>query len=115
RLPFATLTPFEGARIAARHADGRRVELSVEPAMATNNVMSLKRAVLAGLGAAVLPRWFVDEELADGRLVDLLPDWRAPSLDVNVAYLPARRRPRRLSAFLEALEAGFARIPGVAA
>ncbi|MEM1315343.1 MAG: LysR family transcriptional regulator [Pseudomonadota bacterium] len=114
-LPFAVLTPFEGRRIRVGRASGERAELAVTPALSTNNILSLKRAVLAGLGAAVLPRWFVAEELTRGALVDLLPEWRAATLDVNIAYLPARRRPRRLTAFIEAVAAGVAAMPGVSA
>ncbi|WP_299476058.1 LysR family transcriptional regulator [uncultured Roseibium sp.] len=115
RLPFVTLTPFEGAKIGLKHSDGERFELSVNSSLATNNIMSLKHAVQSGVGAAVLPLWFVAEELENGALVDLLPNWRAATLDVNLAYLPARRQPRRLSAFIEALETGFRRIPGMTA
>jgi len=113
KLPFVTLTPFEGAKIGLTHSEDERCELAATSSLATNNIMSLKRAVQSGLGAAVLPRWFVAEELENGTLVDLLPDWRAATLDVNLAYLPARRQPRRLSAFIEALETGFRQIPGM--
>ncbi len=114
RLPFATLTPFEGAKIGLSRKDGERRDLTVTSALATNNVMSLKRAVLSGLGAAVLPRWLVAEELARGALVDLLPAWRAATLDVNIAYLPAHPQPRRLAAFIEAMETRVRAMPGIA-
>lgn len=112
-LPFVTLTPFEGAKIRLTRSDGERCDLEVTASLSTNNIMSLKRAVLSGLGAAVLPRWLAAEDMESGDLVDLLPDWRAAELDVNLAYLPARRQPRRLSAFVEALELGFQAIPGI--
>ncbi|MEL7527140.1 MAG: LysR family transcriptional regulator [Pseudomonadota bacterium] len=113
KLAFVTLTPFEGAKISLAHSKGERRDLSVNSSLATNNIMSLKRAVQSGLGPAVLPRWFVAEELQKGTLVDLLPDWRAAMLDVNLAFLPARPQPRRLSAFIDVLETGFRQIPGV--
>jgi len=112
-LPFITLTPFEGAKIRLSRAGGEQRELSVAPKLSTNNIMSLKRAVQSDMGVAVLPRWFVAQELEGGTLVDLLPDWRAQSLDVNLAYLPARRQPRRLSAFIETLETGLRNLPGI--
>ncbi len=112
-LPFASLTPFEGANVGLSHSDGEQCNLNVAAKLSTNNIMSLKHAALSGLGAAVLPRWFVASELASGDLIDLLPDWRAAMLDVNLAYLPARHQPRRLSAFIDALEEGFGNILGV--
>ena len=114
-LPFVALTPFEGSQIELLGANHERTEFTVAAHLATNNIMALKRAVLSGLGAGILPRWFIAEELATGVLVDLLPDWRATLLEVNLAYLPARRQPRRLSAFISALEKGFRQIPGIEA
>ncbi|MGB0696853.1 MAG: LysR family transcriptional regulator [Rhodospirillaceae bacterium] len=112
-LPFVTLTPFEGSKIGLFGPEGARMEWAVSPTLSTNNIFSLKRAVLSGLGAAILPRWFVAEDLAAGSLVDLLPDWRAKTLNITLAYLPARQQPRRLSAFIAALEAGCRAIPGI--
>lgn len=114
-LPFVTLTPFDGAKIGLTGPRNRPVNLAVRSNLSTNNIMSLKRAAVSGLGAAVLPRWFVSEELEAGSLVDILPDWRAAKLDVNLAYLPARRQPPRLTAFIDTLEVRFREIPGMVA
>ncbi len=113
KLPLLALEPFEGGRIPLRRAGTRAV--SVKPALRlrTNNIVALKEAALMGLGMAVMPRWFVAAELADSTLVDLLPDWRAPSLDIHVAYLPGRHQTRRLRCFLDALQAAVPKIDGV--
>jgi len=112
-IPFVTLTPFEGAKIRLSDPDGDQCDLKVTAKLSTNNIMSLKHAALSGLGAAVLPRWFIASELELGELVDLFPEWRAATLDVNLAYLPARHQPRRLTAFVDALEDGLRNIPGM--
>ena len=78
--------------------------------MRTNNIFALKEAALMGLGAAVLPRWFVATALDKGTLIDLLPAWRAPSLDVHVAYLPGRHQTLRLKTFLATLRE---QVPGI--
>ncbi len=114
RTDLIALAPFEGTRIELRATDdGRRVSIAPALRMSTNNIVALKEATLAGLGMAVMPRWFVDAELEDGSLVDLLPAWRAPTLRIQVAYLPGRHQPRRLRAFLGALEAAVPEISGV--
>ncbi|MBO9427766.1 LysR family transcriptional regulator [Labrenzia sp. R4_1] len=112
-IPFVTLTPFEGAKIRLSDPDGDQCDLKVTAKLSTNNIMSLKHAALSGLGAAVLPRWFIAGALGSGELVDLFPEWRAATLDVNLAYLPARHQPRRLTAFVDALEGGLQNIPGM--
>ena len=91
-------------------------------AFATNNIYAAHKAALLGIGyavlpccrAAVLPRWFVEDDLATGRLRDPLPAWRAPELAINAAYLPSRRQTRRLRAFIDHMATAVAGIPGVA-
>jgi len=102
-LPLAALTPFEGGRIPLRSEKGEEDEIAPKVRFSTSNSVALKRAVLAGIGMAVLPLWFIREELASGALIDLLPDWRAPSLAVHVGFLAGERRPARVNAFLEML------------
>lgn len=113
-LPFAALSAFEGGRIPLTSSRGRRQELTPRVAVATNNIFALQRAALKGVGVAVLPRWFVQKELDEGRLLDILPNWRAARLTINAAFLPAREQPKRLSLFLAALTRGVQQIPGVA-
>ncbi|MEM9979428.1 MAG: LysR family transcriptional regulator, partial [Cyanobacteria bacterium P01_D01_bin.2] len=59
-------------------------------------------------------RWFIEEDLTQQHLVDLLPQWRAPMLTICVASLPGRYRPRRLRAFLDTLKTEVPLIPGIA-
>lgn len=114
-LPFVSLTPFEGERIELMDKAGNRRRFTPHVRLATNNVMSVKRAVVRGAGAAVLPRWFIADELDQEQLTDVLPMLRAPTLDIHVGYLPVRRQPRRLTAFLEALQTGVRQIAGIVA
>lgn len=113
QLPLAALQPFEGGKIPLEHRDKRRATIRPSIRMQTNNIFALKEAALMGLGAAVMPRWFVGAELQSGALVDLLPAWRAPSLDVNVAYLPARHQTLRLRTFLATLYEQVLSIKGI--
>lgn len=55
----------------------------------------------------------IEEDLQSQKLVDLLPQWRAPKLTIHVASLPGRYRPRRLESFLEVLRAAILKIPGI--
>jgi len=113
QLPFVTLSPFEGDRIPLTHAQGKRAKLTPKTRMTTNSILALHKATLAGLGASVLPRWFIAEDLAQGKLVDVLPHWRAPKLTIHLATLPGRYLPRRLREFLECLRTKIPLIPGI--
>ena len=101
KLKLVALGPFEGGSI---HLTGPRQSSSkITPPLrlSSDNIVAVKEAVAMGLGIAVMPRWFVEDELKSGAFVDLLPKWRAPSLTINIAYLPGRYQPRRLRAFLD--------------
>lgn len=113
KLPCVALEPFEGGRIPLTNSQGKTVIVLPLVRMTTNNIFALCKATLAGIGISVLPRWFIEEDLQSQKLVDLLPQWRAPKLTIHVASLPGRYRPRRLQNFLEVLRAAVLEIPGI--
>ncbi|MGF1516080.1 MAG: LysR family transcriptional regulator [Elainellaceae cyanobacterium] len=112
-LPWVALDPFEGSQIPLTSGGDKSAILSPTARMTTNNIFALYRATVVGLGASVMPRWFVEQDLASQRLVNLLPQWQAPKLAINAAYFPGRHRPRRLLSFLEMLREAVPTIPGV--
>jgi molybdate transport repressor ModE-like protein len=112
-VPLLALVPFEGGQIPLHDRSGRSEILKPEVRLKTNNIFSLKEAALQGLGMAVLPQWFITDELADGSLLDLLPTWRAAMLPIHLAHLPGRHQPRRLEAFFALMTEQIREIPGV--
>ena len=111
-LPGLALAPFEGARIPL--GNGRDTALvQSDAALTTNDIFSLRRAAMRGLGYAVLPRWMVADELARGELVDMLPKWRAPELTVTCCYLPTQRLSRRLRTFRSSMVEAIVAVEGI--
>jgi DNA-binding transcriptional LysR family regulator len=47
----------------------------VSPVLMTSCMLTLKDAAIAGLGIVALPGYVCNEELADGRLMRVLPEW----------------------------------------
>ncbi|NEP18129.1 MAG: LysR family transcriptional regulator [Leptolyngbya sp. SIO4C1] len=113
QLPCVALDPFEGGHIPLTHLSGRAATLSPVVRMATNNIFALHRATLAGLGFSVMPRWLIESDLQQQRLIDLLPGWQAPRLTIQAAYLPGRHRPLRLRRFLQSLKVAVSEISGI--
>ena len=71
--------------------NGSRRRVKVSGRLMTNNGDALLAASLAGLGIAHLPTFIVAEALADGGLIQLLPEWHlARTTAINLLY-PARR------------------------
>ncbi len=107
------LLPFEGGTIPLSNERGKTINLKPPLKTTTNNIFALKELVLAGLGMAVMPKWFINDDLTSEQLINVLPEWRAPSLDIHVAYLPSRHQPLRLRMFLDLLKKEFSETPGI--
>lgn len=72
------------------HADGRTAVVPHRPRLVTDDMATLREAALAGVGVVQLPTMMVYEDIAAGRLVDALPDWR-PRAGIIHAVFPSRR------------------------
>ncbi len=86
--------------------DGREViDVVVAPALSATTPTTVHACVLAGAGLSVLPDYLVAADVAAGRLVRLLPDWRLPEGGIH-ALLPATRYPpAKVRLFVEFLKA----------
>ncbi|MEM9303649.1 MAG: LysR family transcriptional regulator [Pseudomonadota bacterium] len=86
----------------ARRGTQREVEpVTVTADVIVSSALSLRSIVLGGAGPALLADWLVGEDLAAGRLVDVLPDHEATATDFDTAawlvypsraYLPQKVR-----------------------
>ena len=89
-----------------------RARVQVQGTLAINSFIAMRRAALHGLGMAKLPRYLVDDELRNGRLVELLPDWQLPGTPVSLVYPSREHLPQRARVFRDFVVAWFER-PGV--
>lgn len=72
------------------HRDGTIAEVRHTPRLITDDMAALRQAALAGVGAVRLPTLAVWDDLQQGRLVTVLPDWR-PVNEIVHAVFPSRR------------------------
>ncbi len=77
------------------------VTRSLSASMAVNNGISYVAAGEAGLGIIQVPRYHVAEQLARGRLVELLPELAPAPLPLSVLYPQHRQLPPRLRVFID--------------
>jgi DNA-binding transcriptional LysR family regulator len=85
------------------HADGRREAVTVRPAMILSQAGVIRDAVLAGIGYTFLPLPTVARDVAQGRLVRLLPEWHGLSRPVMAVYLSRRQLAPKLRTFIDLL------------
>ncbi|MBU1361683.1 MAG: LysR family transcriptional regulator [Gammaproteobacteria bacterium] len=91
RLDMVAMSVHEGRAQWKLIGPGGAVEQhSHEPRYVADDLLTLKYAVVMGIGAAVLPDYMCRAEIARGDLVEVLPDWRPPPA-ISHAMFPARR------------------------
>jgi DNA-binding transcriptional LysR family regulator len=86
--------------------------LRIEARISSNNQLSLQQMCVAGLGLARLARVDVDDELAAGQLVPVLPQWRSRPLDVWAATPQRDAQPAKVRVAIEALQGYLSGLPG---
>jgi DNA-binding transcriptional LysR family regulator len=79
----------------------------VRPALLTDNGESLRAAALAGIGLVALPDWAVLDALADGRLVQILPEAATPEAGIYAVYPTNRLVTPKVRAFVDHLARRF--------
>ena len=73
-----------------QHQDGHNLKLSFQPRYTTTDMLALKTAALSGVGVVQLPLLMLQQELAEKRLLQLLPEWE-PRREVIHLVFPSRR------------------------
>ncbi len=81
--------------------DGASHAVSFRPRVSTDSLYALRSACLHGLGVCVGSSWVFANDLASGRLVQLLPGWAAEPSPVSLVYRYARYYPARLKLFID--------------
>lgn len=102
--PWLALLAFyrDGIELVGANGDGR-VEIPFKPRLGTDSLFALVESARRGLGVALVSQWAVMDDLAEGRLVRLLPSWCATPLPISLVYPSRRLQPARLRAFLQVM------------
>lgn len=87
-------------------ADGEYT-VSVNGVLCSNNGEVLKDAAVRGLGITLLPRFIVGQELQQGRLQIVLPDYHSPELSIYVIYSVNRHLSTKVRLLVDFLQERF--------
>ncbi|MBA4328960.1 MAG: LysR family transcriptional regulator [Polaromonas sp.] len=103
-LPWLAMRTFYRDSITLVHSrSGERVQLAIRPRMSTDSLYALRSAACAGLGMGVISAWMAADDIAQGRLNHLVPDWQAELLPIYLVYPHARFYSSRLRRFIEVM------------
>ncbi len=82
-------------------ADGTARTVAMPGALTVNTTIAYEGAALAGVGLIQVPEVGVRAHLDAGRLVEVLPAWRAPAMPISLVYAHRRQLPQRAQAFMQ--------------
>lgn len=85
--------------LAGTGETARRVKVSGP--LVANNGEAIKAAAIGGLGIARLPAFILDDEIARGTLVEVLPAFRPAPIPVQAVYAPNRHLSAKVRAFID--------------
>lgn len=75
--------------------------VEISGTMVMNSSAALYRSATVGGGIVMLPDAYAEQDLRDGRLVALLPDYQLPSRPMHLIYSPDRYQLPKLRSFVD--------------
>lgn len=104
-LPWIALTTFYQNEMEFTHqTTGERVRVEFQTRMRTDNLYAMRNAVRHGIGIAAGSSWVMQDDLAQGQLLQLLPQWQLSSLPVSLIYPYAPFYPAKLRCFIDLMQ-----------
>jgi LysR family transcriptional regulator, regulator for bpeEF and oprC len=81
--------------------DGQARELALEGWMSVSDAENYVICALRGCGLIQLPRFHIEDELREGRLVEVLSDWPRPDVPLSALYPYHRQLSPRVRVFID--------------
>lgn len=104
KLPFVANTALrDHLRWNFSLNDIERQVVDVQAAIFLDATLAVREAVCQGAGLSVLPDFAIAADVAAGRLIQVLPQWRLPSGGIHAVFPSARFRPAKVRAFVDLL------------
>ena len=88
---------------------GTKRTVHVEGNLQTNSSEVIRTSILSGMGIGYSPDWLFDQEIADGKLQRLLPDWHTVTMPIQLVSPRERRYSAKVTAFAEFVGEAMAR------
>jgi DNA-binding transcriptional LysR family regulator len=99
--------------LALQGANGERHAVPFGGRFRVDHGLAAREALVAGRGIAPAHQWLVDDLLAAGRLVAILPDYSLPSVPLSMLIVPDRAGIARVRLLVEFLAEQIGGIPGI--
>ncbi len=78
-----------------------QVTIRPQSLMKLSDTTLSRKLICAGMGVAMLPEWTVEDDIRQGRLVELLPDYESPPLDIYASYISRQYQTAKVRSFID--------------
>ncbi|USI77344.1 LysR substrate-binding domain-containing protein [Sphingopyxis sp. USTB-05] len=85
------------------HTETEQVTVEFSPRLVCNDLNLLRHAVRSELGIATLPAFLCKSDLAEGKLVEVLPGWQAPDMSFYALFADPKGVPVRVRSLIDYL------------
>lgn len=92
-----------GRRFEFQDPAGRKTTITADAYVFVDQAFALYRLVLAGAGVGSVPKFLAADDIAAGKVIELLPGWRLQSLGVYAVWPPNTPRASLTSLFVKLL------------
>lgn len=90
-----------------RFTQGRKVrEVQVTGGLSADQGDTLVEYAAAGVGIVMMPQWVMANHLESGALVNVLPDWKPPSIPLHIVYAGSASVPLRTRLLVDFIRRG---------
>jgi DNA-binding transcriptional LysR family regulator len=87
--------------------DGKPLEVRVRPSLSTTSAEVVHDWILSGHGVGLKALWDIEDDLAEGRLVELLAPFTASEINLYVIYRTRSHLPNRVRVFIDFVVGGL--------
>ncbi|APX12546.1 LysR family transcriptional regulator [Tateyamaria omphalii] len=99
--PFIIYRPEQNNTSIKMRRGGKHVSMQMSGNLTVNSVSAIKRLVWAGKGLHLGPTWVFKDGLADGSLVQVLPDYELEAFPLHAVYVATSYVPAKVQAFID--------------
>lgn len=85
------------------NANGEEIAVRPRGRLRANNSDVMLHSLRSGLGIGVVPDFIIEDDLANGSILPILPDWQPRQVALHLVTPPGTIRPQRVTALIEYL------------
>jgi len=84
--------------------DGKTITVDVQGPLIMDAPLMMLEAARSGLGFAQVPRWYVENDIREGHLIEVLQQWAKPLPGLSLYYAGHRHIPVGLRALIDLIQ-----------